>query len=129
MKLQSSCPVCLKEFITNQMIGASESTLPMITNLSSVGFREDGRYEMTCLKGHSSITFLQQQKFEILFDIGAHAIIDAYYREAVSSFTSLPLPPGNSAFTSLSYIPGAANYSSRKRLPNGKMSWPLKMPA
>jgi transposase len=25
---------------------------------------------------------------------------------------------------------GAANYSSRKRLlPNGKMSWPLKMPA
>ena len=28
-----------------------------------------------------------------------------------------------------SYIPGAANYSSRKRLPNGKMSWPLKMPA
>ena len=23
----------------------------------------------------------------------------------------------------------AANYSSRKRLPNGKMSWPLKMPA
>ena len=35
----------------------------------------------------------------------------------------------NSAFTSLSYIYGAANYSSRKRLPNGKMSWPLKMPA
>ncbi|EAB6710792.1 hypothetical protein [Salmonella enterica] len=88
MKLQSSCPVCLKEFITNQMIGTSESSLPMITNLSSVGFREDGRYEMTCLKGHTSITFLQQQKFEILFDIGAYAIIDGYYREAVSSFTS-----------------------------------------
>ena len=32
------------------------------------------------------------------------------------------------SLTSLSYIP-AANYSSRKRLPNGKMSWPLKMPA
>lgn len=88
MKLQFSCPECLKEFITSQMIGASENSPSMIPNLSSVGFREDGRYEMTCLKGHTSITFLQQQKFEILFDIGAHAIIDGYYREAVSSFTS-----------------------------------------
>ena len=78
----------MKEFITNQMIGASGGSLSRITNLSSVGFREDGRYEMKCLKGHTSITFLQQQKFEILFDIGAHAIIDGYYREAISSFTS-----------------------------------------
>ncbi|WP_238149350.1 hypothetical protein [Arsenophonus endosymbiont of Aleurodicus floccissimus] len=54
----------------------------------TVEFKNDGRYEITCQNGHSSITFLQQQKFEILFDIGACAIIDGYYREAVSSFTS-----------------------------------------
>jgi hypothetical protein len=51
-------------------------------------FRDDGRYEVTCPKGHESATILQQQKFEVLFDIGAYAIVDNYYREAVNSFTS-----------------------------------------
>lgn len=53
-----------------------------------VDVRDDGRYEITCENGHTSVTILQEQKFEILFDIGAHAILDDYYREAVSSFTS-----------------------------------------
>ncbi|KXB30773.1 hypothetical protein AT959_08555 [Dechloromonas denitrificans] len=55
---------------------------------SHVGFRDDGRYEIKCSLGHETATVLQQQKFEVLFDIGAHAILDGYYREAVSSFTS-----------------------------------------
>lgn len=54
----------------------------------SVEFRNDGRYVLKCAKGHETITILQQQKFELLFDIGANAILDGYYREAVSSFTS-----------------------------------------
>lgn len=53
-----------------------------------IAFSDDGRYEIACPKGHSSITLLQQQKFEILFDIGAYAIVDGYYREAVTSFAS-----------------------------------------
>jgi len=53
-----------------------------------VEFRDDGRYEFTCDNGHRTTTILQQQRFEILFDIGGHAILDGYYREAVSSFTS-----------------------------------------
>lgn len=55
---------------------------------SRVEFRDDGRYEIKCSFGHETTTILQQQKFEVLFDIGAHAILDGYYREAVSSFTS-----------------------------------------
>ena len=51
-------------------------------------FRDDSRYEHTCSKGHKTTTVLQQQRFEILFEIGAHAILDGYYRESVSSFTS-----------------------------------------
>lgn len=43
---------------------------------------------MTCLNGHETVTCLQEQHFEVLFELGANAIIDAYYREAVSSFTS-----------------------------------------
>lgn len=51
-------------------------------------FRDDGRYEIRCSYGHSTITLLSQQKFELLFDIGAYAIVDGYYREAISSFSS-----------------------------------------
>ncbi|MFJ2285923.1 hypothetical protein ACIOUF_06045 [Pseudomonas iridis] len=53
-----------------------------------IEFRDDNRYEFTCEKGHKTITLLQQQKFELLFQIGAYAILDGYYREAVASFTS-----------------------------------------
>lgn len=51
-------------------------------------WNDEGRYEVTCAKGHTAITILQEQKFELLFDIGAYAIVDGYFREAVSSFTS-----------------------------------------
>jgi hypothetical protein len=53
-----------------------------------VEFRDDGRYEIKCSFGHTTTTVLQQQKFEVLFDIGAYAILDGYYREAISSFSS-----------------------------------------
>ena len=53
-----------------------------------VELRDDGRYEFTCEKGHTTVTVVQEQKFEVLFDLGAYAIIDGYYREAISSFTS-----------------------------------------
>ena len=56
--------------------------------ITMVELRDDGRYEFTCSYGHTSTVLLQQQKFELLFDIGAYAILDGYYREAVSSFTS-----------------------------------------
>ena len=46
------------------------------------------KYEMVCLHDHRTTIVLQQQRFEILFDIGAFAILDGYYREAIVSFTS-----------------------------------------
>ena len=76
MKLLIPCMQCFQEF------GRPTE------ELSHVGFRDDGRYEVKCSFGHETITLLQQQKFEILFDIGAYAILDGYYREAISSFTS-----------------------------------------
>lgn len=76
MKLPMSCFKCIEEEI------------PYDGALSNVEFRDDGRYEFTCPKGHKSVTVLQQQKFELLFDIGAFALKDGYYREAVSSFSS-----------------------------------------
>ena len=76
MKLLMPCMECFQE-------------LGQPTNeFASLEFRDDGRYEICCSRGHKSVTVLQQQKFEILFDIGANAILDGYYRESVSSFTS-----------------------------------------
>lgn len=50
--------------------------------------QDNGLYWMKCRGGHETVTCLQEQKFELLFDLGANAIVDGYYREAVSSFTS-----------------------------------------
>jgi hypothetical protein len=49
---------------------------------------DDGLYHLECPNGHKSITRLQEQKFEVLFDLGTCAILDGYYREAVSSHAS-----------------------------------------
>ena len=76
MRLLVSCMQCLQDF--------GKPT----EEFSRVEFCDDGRYEIKCSFGHETTTVLQQQKFEILFDIGAHAILDGYYREAVSSFTA-----------------------------------------
>jgi hypothetical protein len=53
-----------------------------------VDITDQGYYEATCPKGHQLQYILQQQLFEILFQIALYAIIDGYYREAVTSFAS-----------------------------------------
>jgi hypothetical protein len=47
--------------------------------------RNDGLYNITCPKGHITLTALQEQKFEILFDCGALALLDGYPREAIAT--------------------------------------------
>ena len=56
--------------------------------IASSELNDNSVYEVRCPKGHQSYVVLQQQKFELLFDIGACALLDGYHREAVSSFTS-----------------------------------------
>jgi hypothetical protein len=62
--------------------------LSAISDLRLHYLEENGLYRMTCKKGHESVTCLQQMKFELLFDLGVYAMLDGYYREAVSSFTA-----------------------------------------
>ena len=54
----------------------------------TVEMRDDGLYSMVCEKGHTTITVIQQQKFEILFDMGAMALLDGYPREAITSMAA-----------------------------------------
>ena len=76
MKLPLSCHECSKNNMSRR------------GSIAWVEFRDDSRYEFTCPQGHETTTILQEQKFEVLFEIGAYAIKDGYYREAVSSFSS-----------------------------------------
>ncbi len=50
--------------------------------------RDNGLYHFRCPSGHETVICLGIQKFELLFHLGAHAIVDGYYREAVASFKS-----------------------------------------
>jgi len=49
---------------------------------------ESGAFEFTCGHGHKSFTIIQCRRHELLFELGIHAILDGYFREAISAFAS-----------------------------------------
>lgn len=53
-----------------------------------VEFNNDNSYSIKCKNEHISTTQLQNQKFELLFDIAAMALIDGYTKECVSTIAS-----------------------------------------
>jgi len=82
LKIQVPCNQCAHDFVSSG--GKSLGIL----SFAKLSVTDDGIYELECLKGHRSVTTLSAERFEVLYEIGANAIIDGYYREAVSSFTS-----------------------------------------
>lgn len=51
-------------------------------------FQEINFYHFKCENGHDAYAVLQNHKFEILAEVGVNAILDGYYREAVTSFSA-----------------------------------------
>src|SRR6266852_7038801 len=80
MLIEMPCGTCSKENRPREGRG--------VIRMYPQEVRDDARYEVVCLRGHRSIVLLQEQKFEVLFELGANAILDRYYREAVMSFTA-----------------------------------------
>jgi len=83
MRLLISCMECVKDLQKNGKLNSNIGSMFMQVELC-----DNDMYELTCPAGHKTTTMLQQQRFELLFEIGANAILDGYYREAVLSFTS-----------------------------------------
>jgi hypothetical protein len=54
----------------------------------AVEIQDSGLYPMKCRFGHETVTCVQEQKFEVLFELALNAIVDGYYRDAVASFAS-----------------------------------------
>jgi hypothetical protein len=50
--------------------------------------RNDLTFHLQCPLGHRSVLIFNAPKFELLFDMGASALLDGYGREAVSSFAA-----------------------------------------
>ncbi|RTZ13561.1 hypothetical protein EJ063_19645 [Vibrio aquaticus] len=50
--------------------------------------QDSGLYTLECRHGHKTNISLQNHRYEVLFELGLNAILDGYYREAISSFTS-----------------------------------------
>lgn len=76
MRIYLSCMQCLRE------------TGRPSPEIAAVPLEDSGLYRMSCARGHETVTCLQQMRFEVLIDLAANAIVDGYYREAVSSFAS-----------------------------------------
>jgi hypothetical protein len=55
---------------------------------ASAEYLSEGIYKHSCESGHETTTVLQEQLWEVLSNIGAYAIRDGYYREAVASYAS-----------------------------------------
>ena len=82
MKLTHFCPTCSTvNYVENDDGTATDS----ITELLVIPLHDSAIYEVTCPEGHISRIILQNQRYELLFQSGVHALLDGYYREAVSS--------------------------------------------
>ena len=54
----------------------------------SLDLNNDGSYDIQCSENHKTRVMLQNQKFEILFEIGSLAFLDGYNFESIASFTA-----------------------------------------
>lgn len=73
MKISIMCPQCSSN-------GQAQFHLEAI--------RDDGLYTGKCPVGHDLLIATQTLRYEMLFEIALNAILDGYYREAITSFTA-----------------------------------------
>jgi hypothetical protein len=50
--------------------------------------RDDGTYNYTCERVHKSRILIQEPHHEMLFELGVRAILDGYFREAITAFSA-----------------------------------------
>lgn len=78
IKISAFCQECNKNESLNRPVSVEDI----------VEFNDENLYELTCQNGHKCFVRLQENKFELLFDQGAMALIDGYSRESVASIAS-----------------------------------------
>lgn len=86
IRISAICGACLQE--ANLPKEAYEKMLAENGRYKEIEFNDENFYIMECPKGHKTYTQLRNQKFELLFEMGAMALLDGYTIECVSSIAS-----------------------------------------
>lgn len=81
MKVLCTCSECMIESINTGKIEGLKRTYINEVN-------DDGIYCVECDKGHKTYNIVDNEKFEILFDMGLDALNKGFRQEAVLSFTT-----------------------------------------
>ncbi|WP_017797561.1 hypothetical protein [Oceanobacillus kimchii] len=76
MKMTTFCNVCMRE--------ARFKNFEFI----STDFNDEGVYKLICSRNHQSTIIIQDEKFEVLFDIGSLALLNGYTIQAVASIAA-----------------------------------------
>ncbi|VVE06184.1 hypothetical protein [Pandoraea sputorum] len=76
LSLHIRCSTCFPPEHSDRLSGFANHTFD---------YTDSSVYEFACEQNHTTFILLQQCKFEILFQIAAQALIDGYYREAVTT--------------------------------------------
>jgi hypothetical protein len=91
MKLIFECIHCSEE----QRKLVMQSTQPIKVSIDSiiesqilVSITENNIYHFRCKKGHDNISYLNNPKFEILYESGINAMLDGYFAESVLTMTA-----------------------------------------
>lgn len=87
MKLFIPCMECLNEKIIEGNCCTNETKVDndiSAFNFQNIEIHDDDLYELKCKKGHKTYLFLQNEKFEVLFDMGLSAFLEGYKQESVA---------------------------------------------
>lgn len=79
MQMTVACMECVGE---NLRKPEEQGSLPEVFHAELL---DGGYFRVVCPKGHETIVLVQEEKYELLFDFGAAAFLDGYYRDAVAS--------------------------------------------
>ncbi|MFM0500307.1 hypothetical protein [Paraburkholderia caffeinilytica] len=90
MKINLICPDCLEEQKKHESSSNAPNPINTRRRLTSypVHLTNEGMYVVKCDFGHSSVIGINLMNHEILFETGVFAILDGYYREAITSFAA-----------------------------------------
>jgi len=80
MKIVAFCKICLDKSTSNK---PADLFVPVKVEINDTGY-----YEFECREGHHSICILSAHLSQVLFQIACNAVVDGYYREAISSATA-----------------------------------------
>ncbi|WP_291103947.1 MULTISPECIES: hypothetical protein [unclassified Flavobacterium] len=66
----------------------SKCFIERIETIDFIQVQDESLYFYTCSQGHKNVYFEKNEKFELLMESAVYAILDGYYREAVSSMSA-----------------------------------------